>query len=167
METKLLIIRGNSGSGKTTIANELQKKLGPGTLLVSQDTVRRDMLHVKDRQGNPSIDLIRIIAEYGKNKCEYVIVEGILGKAIYQDMLHRLIHFFNHKADVYYFNLPFSETVKRHQTKVNAHEFGTEKLKEWWLADDYLGVENEIILRENLSKEAILSLILKNCDAKS
>lgn len=167
METKLLIIRGNSGSGKTTIANVLQKKLGPGTLIVSQDTVRRDMLHVKDRQGNPSIDLIRIIAEYGKNTCEYVIIEGILGNGIYQDMLHGLIHFFDHKADVYYFDLPFSETVKRHQTKANAHEFGIEKLEEWWLSDDYLGVENEIILHEKLSKEAIINLILKNCDTNS
>ncbi|EUJ26041.1 kinase [Listeria cornellensis] len=161
METKLIIIRGNSGSGKTTIAKELQKKLGAGTLLASQDTVRRDMLHVKDRQGNPSIDLIRIIAEYGKNTCEYVIVEGILGKAIYQDMLHALIHFFDYKADVYYFDLPFSETVKRHHTKANAHEFGVEKLEEWWLADDCLGVKNEIILDSKLSKEEAINLILK------
>ncbi|MBA3925286.1 kinase [Listeria rustica] len=167
METKLIIIRGNSGSGKTTIANELQKRLGPGTLLVSQDMVRRDMLHVKDRQGNPSIDLIRIIAEYGKGRSEYVIVEGILGKSIYQKMLRALIRFFDCKADVYYFDLPFSETVKRHQTKANTHEFGVEKLEEWWLADDYLGAPNEIMLHEKLSKEAILDLILKSCQTKS
>ncbi len=80
IESKLIIIRGNSGSGKTTIAKSLQNHFGEGTLLVSQDTVRRDMLKVHDRKGNLSHDLIRQIAEYGKDKCEYVILEGILSK---------------------------------------------------------------------------------------
>ncbi|MBC6315304.1 kinase [Listeria grandensis] len=160
MKSKLIIIRGNSGSGKTTIARNLQQKLGAGTLLVSQDTVRREMLHVKDRHGNLSIDLIEIIASYGKNNTPYIIVEGILGKETYQDMLLSLIHFFDDNADVYYFNLPFAETVKRHQTKGNAHEFGVEKLKTWWLDNDLLGMENETILTEHQSAEDIMKLIL-------
>ena len=45
---KLIILRGNSGSGKTTIAKKLQKNFGHGTLLISQDVVRREMLYVKD-----------------------------------------------------------------------------------------------------------------------
>lgn len=77
-KSKLIILRGNSGSGKTTIAKSLQDHFGAGTLLVSQDTIRRDILKVQDRDGNLSIDLIRQVAEYGKGKCEYVIVEGIL-----------------------------------------------------------------------------------------
>lgn len=95
MESKLIIIRGNSGSGKTTTAKNLQSHLGRGTLLISQDTVRREMLKVHDRDGNLSIDLIRQIAEYGKNNCEFVIVEGILYKPRYGEMLHNLIEFFN------------------------------------------------------------------------
>ena len=34
---KLIILRGNSGSGKTTVAKELQKKFGYNTMLISQD----------------------------------------------------------------------------------------------------------------------------------
>ena len=45
---KLIILRGNSGSGITTIAIELQKRFGRNTMLISQDMVRRDMLWVKD-----------------------------------------------------------------------------------------------------------------------
>lgn len=44
---KLIILRGNSGSGKTTVAKELQKRFGRNTMLISQDVVRRDMLKEK------------------------------------------------------------------------------------------------------------------------
>src|SRR5690606_34818881 len=101
MDSTLIIIRGNSGSGKTTIAKNLQNYFGEGTLLVSQDTVRRDMLKVKDREGNLSIDLIRQIAEFGKGKCEFVIVEGILYTHRYGEMLKSLIKFYNNKAYTY------------------------------------------------------------------
>ena len=46
--SKLIILRGNSGSGKTTIAKELQKQFGRNTMVISQDVVRRDMLKVRD-----------------------------------------------------------------------------------------------------------------------
>lgn len=39
--SKLIVLRGNSGSGKTSVAKELQKKFGHGTMLISQDVVRR------------------------------------------------------------------------------------------------------------------------------
>ena len=42
--SKLILLRGNSGSGKTTVARALQRKFGRNTLLLSQDTVRREML---------------------------------------------------------------------------------------------------------------------------
>ncbi|MDT3958624.1 AAA family ATPase [Staphylococcus kloosii] len=45
----LIIIRGNSGSGKTTIAKALHNELGEDALLLSQDVVRREMLQVHDR----------------------------------------------------------------------------------------------------------------------
>ena len=41
---KLILLRGNSGSGKSTLAHILQHKLGRGTLVISQDVIRRDML---------------------------------------------------------------------------------------------------------------------------
>lgn len=44
---KLIVLRGNSGSGKTAVAKELQKWFGRNTMLISQDAVRRDMLKEK------------------------------------------------------------------------------------------------------------------------
>lgn len=160
MESKLIIIRGNSGSGKTTTGKNLQHHLGHGTLLVSQDTVRREMLKVHDREGNLSIDLIRQIAEYGKDKCEFVIVEGILYKNRYGDMLNKLIQFYNHNTYTYYFNLSFEETVMRHNSRSKKKEFGEDSLRAWWNPQDYLGVDGEMILTDDLSQNDVLKLIL-------
>lgn len=160
MESKLIIIRGNSGSGKTTTAKSLQSHLGRGTLLVSQDVVRRDMLRVQDREGNLSINLIQQIAAYGKDKCEFVIVEGILYKQRYGNMLNQLIQFFDYKAFTYYFDLPFEETVRRHNTREKKADFGEDSLRAWWNPNDYLGVKGETILTEGLSQDAVLKLIL-------
>ena len=40
----LIIIRGNSGSGKSSLARELQHKFGRNIMVIPQDTVRREML---------------------------------------------------------------------------------------------------------------------------
>ncbi|MDE6748486.1 MAG: zeta toxin family protein, partial [Lachnospiraceae bacterium] len=40
---KLIILRGNSGSGKTTVAKALQEKFGRNTMLISHDMVRMDI----------------------------------------------------------------------------------------------------------------------------
>ena len=165
MESKLIIIRGNSGSGKTTTAKSLQKHFGQGTLLVSQDVVRRDMLKAPDREGNLSIDLMRQIAEYGKGKCELVIVEGILNKDRYGKMLKGLIDFFEHKALVYYFNLSFEETVNRHNTRDKRLAFGVDALRDWWNPNDVLGVEGEHLLTDNMSQQDALQLIVNHLTA--
>ncbi|MGQ0513966.1 hypothetical protein ACT453_12135, partial [Bacillus sp. D-CC] len=57
-----------------TIAKQLQEHFGQGTLLVSQDVVRRDMLRVHDTIGNLSHDLLFEITKYGKGKCEFVVL---------------------------------------------------------------------------------------------
>ncbi len=72
---------------------QLQEYFGQGTLLVSQDVVRRDMLRVQRYDGNLSHDLLCEITKYGKGKCELVILEGILNSRRYGDMLKELIHF--------------------------------------------------------------------------
>lgn len=51
---KLIVLRGNFASGKTTVAKELQMHFGRITMLISQDVVRRDMLCVKDGETTES-----------------------------------------------------------------------------------------------------------------
>ena len=134
--------------------------MGHGTLLISQDVVRREMLKVHDREGNLSIDLIRQITEYGKGRCEFVIVEGILYNRRYGDMLNNLNQFYNQKTYTYYFDLSFEETVRRHKSSLKKSEFGEGSLRSWWNQNDYLGVDGETTFTNDLSQNDVLKLIL-------
>ena len=62
--SKLVIIRGNSGSGKTTISRELQHKLGHNIMVISQDVVRRDILRVKDGADTQALPLLSELLIY-------------------------------------------------------------------------------------------------------
>ena len=155
----LIILRGNSGCGKTSTARLLQRQLGYGTMLVSQDVVRREMLRVKDSENNPAIQLIYDLCMYGNNVGYTVILEGILSNKKYGAMLRRLLDDFQGEKLIYYFDVSFEETVRRHATKPNAHEFGELEMSQWWKDQDVLNVPGEQRIGEQLSQAEIVDLI--------
>ncbi|WP_414050846.1 kinase [Macrococcus animalis] len=155
---KLIIIRGNSASGKTSTAKLLQDKLGEGTILVSQDLLRREMLREKDKVGNLSTELLRTMIVFGMTHCKYVIVEGILTNRKHGDMLIEMIKQYHNDTYAYYFDIPFEETLRRHQYKKNV-DFGEVEMRRWFIDKDFLGTENEYVITEAFSQNQILELI--------
>lgn len=155
----LIILRGNSGCGKTSTARLLQRQLGDGTMLVPQDVVRREILRVKDSEGNPAIQLIYDLCMYGNNVGYTVILEGILSNKKYGAMLRWLLDDFQGEKLIYYFDVSFEETVRRHATKPNAHEFGESEMRQWWKDQDVLNVPGEQRIGEQLSQAEIVDLI--------
>jgi len=158
----LIILRGNSGSGKTTTGKVLQRKFGHGTMLISQDVVRREMLYVKDGPDTEASQLLFELALYGKNNCNVVILEGILNSKWYKNLFINLHNVFKDKIFAYYFDIPFEETLNRHQQKANAHEFGEKEMKEWWNEKDLLDIIPEVLLHEELSLNKIVDTIYKD-----
>ena len=128
---QLVIIRGNSGSGKTSLAKKLQNHFGRRTLVISQDLVRRDMLKEKVEPDNLSISLTETIARYGYEHDLLVIVEGFYETDIYGDMLEHLRQLFDNKVLAYYYDLSFEETVRRHMTRSKVSEFSPADMKRW------------------------------------
>lgn len=157
--SKLVIIRGNSGSGKTTVAKGLQKKLGHGKMLISQDVVRREMLYVKDGEKPKVEELLFQLAMYGKNNCDVVILEGILNSKWYNNLFERLLKEFENNIFAYYFDIPFEETLERHKQKPNAHEFGEAEMREWWHEKDLLQCIPETLLGQELEKDEIVNMM--------
>ncbi|MHC5227072.1 P-loop NTPase family protein [Enterococcus sp. LJL99] len=158
--SKVILIRGNSGSGKPNVAKQLHTRLGAGNLLISQDTIRRELLQVKDYPNNSAIGLIETMVLYGLRHCEYTIIEGILAKDKYGEMLRRSLLLAD-ESFVYYYDLTFEETIRRHQTK-NKTNFDTKEMRSWFIEKDFLGLENEQLITEEVSHEQILTIILND-----
>lgn len=161
MKSRIIVLRGNSGCGKTTVSRALQKHFGRGTLLVSQDIVRREMLFVKDGPETEAIDLLIELVRYGRENCATVILEGILYSDWYQRLFEVVKEEFGSHIYTYYFDIPFEETLLRHSTRPNAGEFGEADMKRWWRENDYLTDISESIIDKDMTAEAIVHMIVE------
>ncbi len=150
---KLIILRGNSGSGKTTVAKALQARLGHNTMLISQDVVRREMLKVRDGADTKALPLLKELLRYGREHCEIVILEGILRKDWYLPLFELAGELYGDGIYAYYYDLPFEETLSRHGTRLCREEFGEEAMRRWWVEKDYLGIKGERILHKEKGME--------------
>ena len=166
---KLIIIRGNSGSGKTSLAKLLQKKLGPNTLRVSHDMIRMELLNVRGREGVLRSEPLMIeLLRYGKANSAVTILEGILPTRDYSCLFEAAMTIFGADIYAYYYDLPFDETLRRHITKPNRDDFGEADMRRWWVERDFLtdanigyrGVVSERIFGAELSLDDAVELIM-------
>ena len=165
-EVQLIILRGNSGSGKTSTGKILQRKFGHGTMLISQDVVRREILFVKDGPDPAAAQLLFELAQYGKKHCNIVIMEGILNSKWYKKLFKNLRKKFGDHIFAYYFDIPFEETLSRHQHKSNVHEFGEKEMREWWNEKDLLDTIPEICLHKDLSLNEIVDKVYRDVSSR-
>lgn len=157
---KLITLRGNSGSGKTSVAKALQEKLGPNTMLISHDMVRMQILHVWSREGiEKSLPLMIELLKYGHKHSEVTIMEGILPASAYMPLFEAAKELYGEDIHAYFYDLPFEETLKRHATKPNRHEFGEEDMRRWWQGKDLLGIIPEHILTMDVGFDEAVELI--------
>ena len=135
-------------------------------MLISQDDVRIKMLNVEDEKDNPAIELIYKLAMYGDEIDTNIILEGILSNKKYSTMLHRLLNNFSGDNHVYYLDIPFEETLKRHASRSKKDDFDEEDMRLWWKEKDYLDVKSEKILSHDLDVSQIVDIICKDLSDK-
>lgn len=160
-KSKLIVLRGNSGSGKSTVAKKLREVSDRKIAYVEQDNIRRTILMEKEADDGANIELISNIVEFALSRDYDVILEGILRFHRYGKMLKDLAvkcpeHYF------YYFDISFDETLKRHATKPNSHEFGENEMKEWYKHSDLTHFEGEKIITEENSLDQIVEMICED-----
>jgi len=142
----LVVLRGNSGSGKSTTAQEVRRRVGRGVAWVEQDYLRRILLREHDRPGAPNVGLIDQTARYALDHGYHVILEGILYNPTYGAMVRQLIADHAGPTGVYYFQLPFDETVRRHANRPLSKVVTPEQMRDWYQPRDLLGVPGEQII---------------------
>ena len=160
---KLIILRGNSGSGKTTVSKELQKKFGRNTMLISHDMVRMEMLFAKDEEALP---LITSLLKYGRKNSEITILEGILDSEQYRPLFETAVKEYGENIFAYYYDLPFEETLLRHETKPNKSDFGEEDMRRWWNEKDYIEIIPEKIITKDMGFSETVDIIFNDVSEK-
>ncbi|MBQ0066027.1 MAG: kinase [Firmicutes bacterium] len=157
----LIILRGNSGSGKTTIANLLCDRI-ENSFLISQDIVRRSMLKESDGPNCETKDLVTELVKFGLERSKTVIIEGIFRAEWYEEMFAQIVPLFD-SVQAYYFDLSLEETTRRHQTRKEVHEFGEDKLRLWYKKENYLKCVSETKIDAQISKEELVIRIIEQC----
>ncbi|MER5907482.1 kinase [Streptomyces mirabilis] len=145
-ESRLVVLRGNSASGKASVAGGLRDRFGRGLALVGQDNLRRIVLRERDRPGAANIGPINLTARYVLDAGYHVVVEGILYADRYGDMLTQLRADRRGPTHAYYLHVSFEQTLARHATKPIANEVGEPQLRDWYRPLDLLpgGIETVI-----------------------
>jgi predicted kinase len=162
-QTKLIVIRGNSGSGKSSVAREVRRRYGRGCALIEQDYLRRILLREHDAgaTGGVAPKLIGATARLALEGGYHVVMEGILHSVRYGRMLHELIATHPGSTHVYYLDVSFAETLRRHATRPLAADVTPEQMREWFSPGDALGVRGEHVIAESSALDQTVDYILR------
>ena len=159
----LVILRGNSASGKSTVARRLQRTLPRGRVaVIGQDPVRRDLLWEHDSGQGDTIGLLTAMALHCLSIGRLTILEGIFGAERYDGMFARMLRDAPGPTLVYYLDVSLPETLRRHAGKPIAAHVPAEEVASWYRPHDELGVPGEQVLGEELDEEAMVQRILED-----
>jgi predicted kinase len=162
--TRFIVLRGNSGSGKSTVARAVRERYGRGCALVEQDYLRRIVLKERDVEGGIAPDLIAHTVRFALDRGYHVLLEGILARTRYGAMLTDLCRGHRGRTAVFYFDLPWEETLRRHAERPQAPEFGADDMKQWWVPRDLLGVAGERVITQELSLAETVELVARELE---
>jgi predicted kinase len=159
-QTRLIVVRGNSGSGKSTVARALRDAYGRGVAWVSQDLIRRVILGERDQPGAANIALISQVARFSLDHGYHVILDGILYADRYEAMLAELARDHVGRSCFYYLDVSMDETIRRHATRPQAAEFAADDMRGWYRARDLLTRVAEHVVPETSTLQETTALIL-------
>jgi adenylate kinase family enzyme len=160
--SKLIILRGNSGSGKSVTAKALFEQAARPSVLIEQDHYRFIFKPAGGTVNSKTIHkmikndvLITLEDDYD------VILEGIFTVKSWKAIFDEIFKEHPKQNFVFYFNISFEETIKRHRTKPKKDEWSEADMKDWYNHKDLMGYDFEYIISENSSKEETLYKIMK------
>jgi predicted kinase len=159
----LVVVRGSSGSGKTSAAREVQRRYGRGCALLEQDHLRRVVLREHGSGHIPTVapafivTMARAALEHGY----HVVLEGILHTGQHGELLRGLIAEHPGPSAVFWLEVSFDETVRRHHGRTPPIPVTAEQMRAWYAPLDLLGVPGEQVIAESSSLEQTATTVLR------
>jgi predicted kinase len=160
---RLIILRGNSGSGKSTIADTLQKRYGRGLARIPQDVLRREILreHGSDQTPTAAPEFIITVARAALTVGYHVVVEGILHTNAYGTLLRRLVAEHSGPSSAFWMDVAFDETVRRHLLRPVPIPVSAETMQGWFTPMDLLGVNGEQVIPQSSDLDTSVDTIMQ------
>jgi adenylate kinase family enzyme len=159
---KLIILRGNSGSGKSTVAKALFEQATKPTVLVEQDHYRFIFKPAGGTLNSKSIHKMIKANVLTALEDDYdVILEGIFTVKSWKVIFDEIFEEHPDQNFIFCFDISFDETIKRHRTKPNKNEWSEADMKDWYNPNDVMGYEFEHIINEKSSKDETINKIKK------
>jgi hypothetical protein len=118
------------------------------------------VLRERDVPGGANIGLIDTVARYALDHGFHVIIDGILRADAYAAMLDGLHRDHQGLSRFYYLDVPFEETMRRHQTRPQAAEFGRAEMSCWYRGRDLLPGGIEQVIPDANSLQATVRLVM-------
>jgi adenylate kinase family enzyme len=158
-DTRLIIVRGPCGAGKSTVASRLLESPRP-TALIEQDPYR---FIFNVREGEMYSKTVRqmirdnVLSALGNGFD--VILEGILGTKGYRDVFALLFREHPRNNHVFYLDVSFDETVRRHHGRAKVSLFTEADMRSWYKPRDVFGYDFERVIDEHSTLEDTVRLI--------
>ena len=162
---RFIIIRGPSGAGKSTVAQRLFDGTTYQTALIQQDHYR----FIFRPSGGGSKTNAAVIHKMIEHNCISaleagydVILEGILSVRAYEAVLDRVIMAHSGPSYMFYFNVSFEETARRHKAREHLSDFSVGDMRDWYDASHRSDHQLEQIIDESFSEEEAVLFIQKS-----
>lgn len=160
---KLIIIRGPAGAGKSSVAKAIKDRSDRPTLLIEQDQFRRGFNDQGAKANVPVWQMVKANTMIGLENGFDVILEGILNiqKPHQRETFERIFAAHPNENYIFYIDISFEETIKRHDTRPAKTQFGEEEMKEWWSLASPMGHTHETTIPESSTLEETIRTIAK------
>ncbi|RAS24846.1 protein-L-isoaspartate(D-aspartate) O-methyltransferase/D-alanyl-D-alanine dipeptidase [Streptomyces avidinii] len=166
-DTRLVVIRGNSASGKSSVAQGLRDHYGRGVAIVGQDVIRRNVLREHDTTGGANITLLGRIARHALDAGFHVVLEGILYADRYRHMITSLVRDHRGVSACYYLDVPLETTLARHASKADAaylEQVTDTHLTSWYRELDLLPGGLETVIPADSTLQDTVARIVRDTD---
>lgn len=148
-DTRLIVLRGPSAAGKSSVAARLLESPRP-TALIAQDAYR---FIFNVREGEDYSKAVRqmirdnVLGALGNGFD--VIVEGVLRAKGYRDVFAAVFREHPRNNHVFYLDVGLEETLRRHRGRATAGHFTEADMRGWYRARDLLGCDCERVIGED------------------
>lgn len=166
-DTRLVVFRGNSASGKSSVAQALRDQYGRGVAIVGQDVIRRNVLREHDTTGGANISLLGRIARQALDAGFHVVLEGILYADRYGHMITSLVRDHRGVSACYYLDVPLESTLVRHASKADAaylEQVTDRHLTSWYRELDLLPGGLEAVIPVDSTLQETVARIVRDTD---